>query len=266
MLRGSLTAAVGGEKSVSPADTRSSRAYLNTCVVLREIAEHELKQGAGVMFPWVRYPVMGLYKLFYNFHIEGTENIPHDKPIILASNHRSYADPVILTMPMKLPVSYMAKEELFRNKLFGWFIRKLGAFPVKRGAGDMSVIDDSIAVLNSGRHLVIFPEGTRSKDGKVGKGKSGVALIAAKSGADVVPCGICFEGEKLHFRSKLTLKFGKVIKTEELHIEGSSPKELKAVKQRIMGAITELVEGTPAALPEPAKATALEDKHDESAD
>ena len=65
------------------------------------------------MNAFIRYTVRGLYKLFYNFHIEGEENIPQDRPVILASNHRSYADPVILTMPMKLPVSYMAKEELF---------------------------------------------------------------------------------------------------------------------------------------------------------
>lgn len=194
------------------------------------------------MYAIVRHIVYGVYRLWYDFRIEGTENIPQDKPVILASNHRSYADPVILTMPMKLPVSYMAKEELFKNKLFGWFIRRLGAFPVRRGSGDMSVIDDSIHILESGRNLVIFPEGTRSKDGRVGKGKTGVALIAAQSGADVVPCGISFEGEKLKFRSKLTLKYGKVIKAEELHISGTSPKELKAVKQRIMGEITALVE------------------------
>lgn len=195
------------------------------------------------MNAFVRYAVWGVYKLFYNFHIEGTENIPQDRPLVMASNHRSYADPVILTMPMKLPVTYMAKEELFKNKLFGWFIRKLGAFPVRRGSGDMQVIDDAVSILNSGKNLVIFPEGTRSKDGKVGKGKTGVALIAAKSGADVLPCGIVFEGEKLHFRSKLTLKFGEVIPAEEIAVEDASPKKLKAVKQRIMGAITELVEG-----------------------
>lgn len=195
------------------------------------------------MNAFVRYTVWGVYKLFYNFHIEGIENIPQDRPLVMASNHRSYADPVILTMPMKRPVTYMAKEELFKNKLFGWFITKLGAFPVKRGAGDMQVIDDSIAILNSGRNLVIFPEGTRSKDGKVGKGKTGVALIAAKSGADVLPCGIIFEGEKLKFRSKLTLRFGKVIPAEEIAVEDASPKALKGVKKRIMAAITELVEG-----------------------
>ncbi len=189
---------------------------------------------------------MGVYKLFYNFHIEGAENIPQDKPLVMASNHRSYADPVILTMPMKLPVTYMAKEELFqKNKLFAWFITKLGAFPVKRGAGDMKVIDDAVDILHSGKHLVIFPEGTRSKDGKVGKGKTGVALIAAKSGADVLPCGIIFEGEKLHFRSKLTLRFGKVIPASEIAVSDTSPKELKAVKTRIMDSIRELVEGNP---------------------
>ena len=187
---------------------------------------------------------MGIYKLFYNFHIEGVENIPQDRPLVMASNHRSYADPVLLTMPMKKPVTYMAKEELFKNKLFGWFITMLGAFPVKRGAGDMQVIEDSVAILNSGRHLVIFPEGTRSKDGKVGKGKTGVALIAAKSGADVLPCGIIFEGEKLKFRSKLTLRFGKVIPTSEIAVEDASPKALKSVKIRIMDAIRELVEGS----------------------
>lgn len=195
------------------------------------------------MNAFVRYVTMGVYKLFYNFHIEGAENIPQDRALVMASNHRSYADPVILTMPMKKPVTYMAKEELFKNKLFGWFITKLGAFPVKRGTGDMQVIDDAVAILNSGRHLVIFPEGTRSKDGKVGKGKTGVAMIAAKSGADVLPCGIIFEGEKLHFRSKLTLRFGKVIPASEIAVEDASPKALKEVKKRIMGEITELVEG-----------------------
>lgn len=197
------------------------------------------------MNAFVRYATVIAYKLFYNFHIEGAENIPQDKPLVLASNHRSYADPVLLTMPMKLPVTYMAKEELFKNKLFGWFITKLGAFPVKRGTGDTQVIDDSVAILKSGRHLVIFPEGTRSKDGKVGRGKTGVALIAAKSGADVLPCGIVFEGEKLHFRSKLTVKFGTVIPAAEIAVEDPSPKALKEVKKRIMAEITALVEGTP---------------------
>lgn len=195
------------------------------------------------MNAFVRYTVMGIYKLFYNFKIEGWENVPEKEGVIIASNHRSYADPVILTMPMKRPVTYMAKEELFHNKIFGTFIRFLGAFPVKRGAGDMQVIDDCVDILESGRNVVIFPEGTRSKKNKVGRGKTGVALIAAKSGADVLPMGIVFEGPKLHFRSKVTLKIGKLIKSEELDIGDGSPKQLKLIKKRIMDSITELVEG-----------------------
>ena len=196
------------------------------------------------MNAFVRYTVMGIYKLFYNFRIEGWENVPEKEGVIIASNHRSYADPVILTMPMKRPVTYMAKEELFLNKIFGAFIRFLGAFPVKRGAGDMQVIDDCVDILESGRNVVIFPEGTRSKENKVGRGKTGVALIAAKSGADVLPMGIVFEGPKLHFRSKVTLKIGKLIKSEELDIGDGSPKQLKLIKKRIMDSITELVEGS----------------------
>lgn len=192
----------------------------------------------------VRYLGLGVYKLVYNFHIEGWENVPKEEGVIIASNHRSYADPVLLTIPMRKPVTYMAKEELFENKLFAAFIRFLGAFPVKRGAGDMKVIDDCVDILKSGKNLVIFPEGTRSKSNKVGRGKTGVAMIAARSGADVLPIGIVFEGEKLHFRTKVTMKIGKPIKAEDIAVpEDCSTKELQRVKKIIMGAITELVEG-----------------------
>lgn len=199
------------------------------------------------MNAFVRYATILAYKLFYNFKIEGWENVPKEEGFIIASNHRSYADPVLLTMPVRKPVTYMAKEELFKNPVFAAFIRSLGAFPVKRGAGDMKVIDDCVEILHSGRNVVIFPEGTRSKENKVGRGKTGVALIAAKSGADVLPMGVCFEGEKLHFRSRLTLRIGKIIKAEELDVGDGSPKELKKAKKLIMDSITELVEG-PAAL------------------
>lgn len=194
------------------------------------------------MNAFVRYTVYGIYKLVYNLTVEGRENIPENEGVVIASNHRSYADPVFLTFFMRKPVTYMAKEELFSNKIFGAFIRFLGAFPVKRGTGDLKVIDDCVDILNSGRNVVIFPEGTRSKTNKVGAGKSGVALIAAKSGADVLPVGICFEG-KLKFRRRVIIRIGQVIKAEDLAVTDASPKELRKVKQRIMSAISDLVDG-----------------------
>ncbi len=197
------------------------------------------------MNAFIRACTRVVYRIVYDMHFEGLENLPEKEGVIIASNHRSYADPVLLTMYMKRPVKYMAKEELFRNKLFGAFIRMLGAFPIKRGSGDMSIISESVDILKNGNNLVIFPEGTRSKENKVARGKTGVAMIAAKAGADVLPVGICFEGEKLSFRCPLTVRIGKVIKYEELNVTDGSPKELKFVKRRIMDEITSLVEGKP---------------------
>ena len=130
-----------------------------------------------------------------------------------------------------------------KNPFFGWLIRKLGAFPVVRGSGDMKVIDDSIERLSQGRNLVIFPEGTRSKTGKLGRGKTGVALIAARSGATVVPAAVVFEG-KLRFRKKVIIRYGKPIQPEEIRLDDiTDTRKLKPVKQRIMGDIQALLEG-----------------------
>ena len=190
-------------------------------------------------------PILALfvYKIVYNLSYEGTENIPKEGGRIFASNHRSYADPVFICLPIKVKFAFMAKEELFKNPFFSALIRFMGAFPVVRGSGDMKVIDESIARLNKGRNLVIFPEGTRSKDGKVGRGKTGVALIAAKANVDVVPVGIVFE-DKLKFRRKVVVKYGEPISSSQLQVSDEPLRtELKNLKNRIMVSITELVEG-----------------------
>lgn len=189
--------------------------------------------------------VKGIYYGLYNLRVEGRENLPDKSGFIIASNHRSYADPPLIAVTAGCAkYSFVAKAELFRFPFFGWLIKKLGAFPVVRGKGDMKVISDSVERINQGRNLVIFPEGTRSKDGKVGRGKTGVALIAASSGATVIPAGIVYDG-KLRFRSKVTVKFGKPIKHEDIQLsEEPNPRELKAVRVKIMGEIKELVEGS----------------------
>jgi 1-acyl-sn-glycerol-3-phosphate acyltransferase len=193
--------------------------------------------------PIVRGIVGAVFHLWFNFSIDGAENIPKEGGIVIASNHRSFADPVSITIPMKKPLKYMARDSLFKNKIIALFIRILGAFPVKRDAASTELFKTCADILSSGKNLVIFPEGTRQYQNKVGPGKAGVAMIAARSGADVLPCGIIFEGEKLHFRSKLTVRFGKIIKAEEIAVAGSSSKEMRLVRDRIMGAIKELVEG-----------------------
>ncbi len=193
------------------------------------------------MNAFVRYGSYFALKLYYNLTIEGWENVPENEGVIIASNHRSYCDPVLLTIPMKKPVAYMAKKELFKNKFFGWMISKLGAFPVSRGSGDLSIIDDCSSKLKSGSSVVIFPEGTRTRTNKVARGKNGVVLVAAQSGADVLPVAICFEG-KLRPRRRIIVSIGKVIPASELCSDEPYPKDVKLAKEKIMSAITELVE------------------------
>lgn len=180
--------------------------------------------------------------LWYNLKIEGRENIPKGKTFVYASNHRSYADPVLVTLSGRGKFSFMAKSELFENPLFAWLIRSLGAFPVERGKGDTAAIDKAIENVRNGTNLLIFPEGTRSKDGRVGRGKTGVALIAARAGADVVPVGINFEG-KLHFRSRIVVRVGKPIPAGTLAIdENLSDRDLlRTLKRDVMPPIMDSI-------------------------
>lgn len=195
-----------------------------------------------VFYTILRYIVIGLYHLFYDIHFEGVSNVPNDGGNVFASNHRSYQDPVFIALHTRIPLSYMAKEELFKqNILFTGLIKFFGAFPVSRGKGDTAVIDTSIEKLEQGRNLVIFPEGTRSKDGKVGPGKTGVALIAAVAQTKIVPVGIIFEGN-LKFRRKVIVRYGTPVTPAEIGVTGTDPRSLKKIKLRIMEEITSLVE------------------------
>ena len=198
------------------------------------------------MYYFVKFVVRMYFTLMYKLRFEGKENIPEDTTVIYACNHRSNADPPLLGCVAKGKFAFMAKEELFHNKLFAWLIRSLGAFPVSRGKGDTAVIDTAVERLGSNRSLMIFPEGTRSKDGKVGKGHTGAALIAARAGKPIIPVGICY-GEKLRFRTPLTVKFGKPIDPEE-YCEISdtpNPRQLVKLQSRYMADIKLLVEGEP---------------------
>lgn len=200
-------------------------------------------KSVSIFFRFIYGFIKLIYYIVFSIRIEGRENLP-EGTFIIASNHRSNADPPLLAITLGCgKFSFIAKEELFRRPLFGYIIRKLGAFPVSRGKGDTRVIDISIEKLKEGRKLVIFPEGTRSKTGKVGRGKTGAALIAAKSGFPVVPTGIVFKG-KLHFRSRIIVKYGKPIYPKEFSIgEDPQPRDIKEAKSKIMDAIVELVEG-----------------------
>ena len=190
--------------------------------------------------------------IWYDLHIEGRENIPKGRAFVYASNHRSYVDPVLVSISGRGRFSFMAKSELFEKPLFAWLIRSLGAFPVERGKGDTGAIDRAVENVRHGTNLLIFPEGTRSKDGRVGRGKTGVALIAARAGADVVPVGISFVG-KLHFRSRIVVRIGTPIPAATLAVEdGLGDRELlRKLKSDVVPPIMDAIRGLVDAPPEP---------------
>lgn len=211
------------------------------------------------MYYLAKFLVRLYFSIMYKLRYEGKENIPKDTTVIYACNHRSNADPPLLGAGGRGKFAFMAKEELFRNKLFAWLIRSLGAFPVARGKGDTGVIDTAVERLGSNRSLMIFPEGTRSKDGKVGKGHTGAALIAARANKPIIPVGIVY-GEKLKFRTPVTVKYGLPIDPAE-YCEISdtpNPRQLVKLKNRYMADIKLLVEGEPDPAAEPKEENADE--------
>ena len=185
-----------------------------------------------------RVLVSGVFHLLYRIRIEGKENIPTDGTYVVCSNHKSLMDPPMLGVCLPFPVRFMAKEELFRNKLFGGILRAVGAFPIKRGKSDVGALRSAMKMLANGENVAIFPEGTRSKGDTMRRGKQGAVLIASKAGVHILPVGI--EGEYKLFH-KLTFRIGKVVSLEDYFDRKINGDELQELTDKtIMPAIGEL--------------------------
>lgn len=154
---------------------------------------HQRIRERGVNKP-LYYLVRALFVPFFLIYFRldriGREHVPHDGPVIFASNHRSFLDPFIIGALARRPLFYVAKKELFRRRLQGWFLCSLGAIPVDRGQSDEEMLESARAVLRRGDSLVVFPEGTRIRPGALGRPKRGVGRMALESGAPVVPVAL----------------------------------------------------------------------------
>ena len=177
----------------------------------------------------------------YKVKYAGTENIPKEGAFILAANHFQFFDPLLVGLGVKgRPIHFMTKKELFEKPLSAWFLTNLNAFPVDRGAPDLKSIRHSVKVLESGRILGIFPEGTRSKTGEIGDSKRGIITIAAKAKSDILPAAL-YNEDDLKRGSKTTVRYGKLIKYEELGLsERPSKDQIIAAANFVMEKIAEL--------------------------
>lgn len=140
------------------------------------------------MFYKVIKGILNLFlRIIFRFEVNGIQNVHPSDKFIICSNHASNWDPLFISIIFPRQISWMAKKELFANKILSFLILKLGSFPVARGDTDISAIKNSLRVLKNNGVLGIFPEGTRVKGFDIKNAKPGVALLTIKSKSNVVP-------------------------------------------------------------------------------
>ena len=148
----------------------------------------------------------------FGLHVEGRENVPSTGAVIVAPNHKSDWDPPLISVAFNTRIiHYMAKEELFKNPIFGWLIRQFGTFPVKRGTVDRTAIRQAIREIKAGNPLGIFPEGTRIKKDGLGRFHSGMASLALMTGTPIIPVAVVGSRFLPHRKGPLAVLIGKPV-------------------------------------------------------
>jgi len=193
-----------------------------------------------------------IVRCFTRVRVEGLEHVPREGALVLAANHASNADPPLvhcwLVPALGRPVHWMAKAEALRWPIAGWFMRRVGAFAVRRGAADTEAFRLARRVLDEGRVLGAFPEGTRSRDGRMQAAKEGVTLLALRTGAPVLPIG-CAGTHRFWPRGRLlwriggqvTLRVGEPFAVERRVLPDGRKETLEEVTDRLMRRIAALV-------------------------
>jgi 1-acyl-sn-glycerol-3-phosphate acyltransferase len=197
-----------------------------------------------------------IYATYFRWRVEGAENVPATGGIILAANHASHLDPPLVGAGIKRDINYLARESLFRFPLLGQLLRSWNSVPVDRdGGGGGRGLKTILNRLLGGACIILFPEGTRSRDGKLQPARAGIGLVVAKSKAPVVPVRVfgTFEAygrnHKFPRPKPIAVKYGAPMRFEKLRAEAKdcSRERLKQIYQEIadeiMSAIAALHEG-----------------------
>jgi 1-acyl-sn-glycerol-3-phosphate acyltransferase len=196
----------------------------------------------------VRTPVLDLFRpsfhslcrFYFGLELRGTEHIPRGGAVIIAPNHQTFADPPLVTIPVRRPVYYMAWKRLFAVPVFGWWIRRLRAFPVDIDGSDPGAIRETVRLLRAGEAVMIFPEGGRTMDGDLQPFKLGAFRIAVAHDTPVLPVSIAGgweswpPGRRLPRRGRITITYH----APERPMRGASPRDAaQDLRDRTVAAI-----------------------------
>ncbi|CAH0138609.1 MULTISPECIES: lysophospholipid acyltransferase family protein [unclassified Microbacterium] len=210
---------------------------------------------AGFTYALGRAVIRPLARLIYRPRVEGRDKVPVDGPVIFASNHLSFIDSIAIPVAAPRPVHFLAKSSYFEGHGFTGavkrnFFQSIGAIPVRRGAGQaaLDALDQQRRLLDEGLTVALYPEGTRSTDGRLYKGRTGVAFLALQTGAPVVPVGLIGTDKVMpkgatipSMKERITVRFGDPIDVS-VHGPAASGKARRLATDEIMAGIHALSE------------------------
>jgi len=193
-----------------------------------------------------------LFPIYFRWKVTGREKVPASGGVIVAANHTSFLDPPLVGTALIRQAYFLARQDLFRFRPFGWLLKSLNTIPLSRDRTSVASFRAAVKILSSGNQLVIFPEGTRNKEEKLGPARAGLGLLWFKSGVPVVPVYISGAqqafppGSRWIRPRKISIVFGDPIRIEEAVSVRGNKVDYKRLSQAVMKRIERLREQKPA--------------------
>lgn len=200
-----------------------------------------------VVYGACRVFLSSYFKLLHGFRVQGAENVPKKGGALIVSNHASFLDPAVLGSAVwHRDIHFMARDTLFRNTFAKLWATSVGVVPINRNKGDLRALRDAVAIVNDGDILCLFPEGTRTPDGRLQSAKAGIGFLVEKSGVPAVPVFVkgTFQALPRNARwlspGRITVTFGAPILPAEIGQFGNDPDRRQKIADLVMARIAAL--------------------------